>query len=83
MFTWPGKSMSNLLICSVNISSKTVDDLVYLVNGATKFSKLDITKAFHQIEIDEGSRNMTNHDPFGIVPIQEAAHGDIMRVWVY
>ena len=38
---------------------KTIEELVYLVNGSNIFSKLDITKAFHQLELDEDSRNLT------------------------
>jgi hypothetical protein len=36
-----------------------IENLGYQVNGATVFSKLDLTKAFNQLEIDEGSRNYT------------------------
>ncbi len=38
---------------------KTVEDIVYALNGSTIFSKLDITKAFHQLELDEKSRSLT------------------------
>jgi transposase InsO family protein len=38
---------------------KTLEDLVCQVNGATRFSKLDITKAFHQLDLDESSQAYT------------------------
>ncbi len=39
--------------------TKTIEDLVYLVNGARVFSKLNIRKAFHQLELAEESRHLT------------------------
>ena len=33
--------------------------MIYMVNGAKFFSKLDITKAFHQLELAEESRHLT------------------------
>jgi hypothetical protein len=36
-----------------------LEDVIYLVNGATVFSKIDLMKAFHQMLIDEQSRNLT------------------------
>ena len=38
---------------------KTLDDIILAVNGATVFSKLDLTKAFHQLELAEQSRQLT------------------------
>lgn len=49
----------NKAIKRTRYPSKTVEDLVYLANGATVFSKLDIIKAFHQLLFDEESRNLT------------------------
>ena len=37
----------------------TLDDLITDLNGATMFSKLDMTQAYHQLELDESSRHMT------------------------
>ena len=37
----------------------TVDDVLHTLNGATVFSKLDVKMAFHQIELDEESRDVT------------------------
>ena len=45
----------NKAIRRTRYPSKTIEDLVYLVNGAKWFSKLDITEAFHQLELDESS----------------------------
>ena len=49
----------NKAIRRTRYPSKTVEDLVYLVNGATIFSKLDILKAFHQMMLAEESRYLT------------------------
>ena len=37
----------------------TVDDIKYQVNGATVFSKLDLNHGYHQLLLDEQSRNIT------------------------
>ena len=37
----------------------TLDDLIADLNGATIFSKLDMTQAYHQLELEESSRHMT------------------------
>ena len=37
----------------------TVEDIQKMVNGARIFSKLDLTKAFHQLELEESSRQCT------------------------
>ena len=37
----------------------TFDDLVSDLNGSTVFSKLDLTNAYHQLELDEASRYIT------------------------
>lgn len=49
----------NKAILRTRFPTKTIDDVILAVNGAKVFSKLDITKAFHQIEIAEESRNLT------------------------
>ena len=36
-----------------------VEDTLYHMNGATVFSKLDLTQSFHQIELEESSRYIT------------------------
>ena len=42
-----------------NHLTPTVDDFVHGLNGATVFCKLDLTSAYHQIELDEQSRYIT------------------------
>ena len=37
----------------------TLDDLIADLNGATVFTKLDMTLAYHQLELDEASRYIT------------------------
>ena len=37
----------------------TVDELIVEIRNATRFSKLDLNKAFHQLELDPESRNIT------------------------
>jgi hypothetical protein len=37
----------------------TVDDIIIALNGATTFSKLDLTSGYHQVELDSGSRQYT------------------------
>jgi hypothetical protein len=49
--------MQNRAIKRTRFPTKTIDDIVYMVNGARIFSKIDIRKAFHQLELAEESRN--------------------------
>ena len=49
----------NKAIRRTRYPSNTVKDLVYLVNGAIIFSKLDILKAYHQKMLAEESRYFT------------------------
>ena len=37
----------------------TIDDILFEMNGAKFFSKIDLKKAYHQIELDEESREIT------------------------
>jgi predicted GTPase len=39
-----------------------VEDTLYQMNGATVFSKLDLTQSFHQIELEESSRYITTYN---------------------
>ena len=38
---------------------RTAEDIIVAVNGATVFSKLDIYKAYHQVELDEKCKYLT------------------------
>ena len=42
----------------------TVDDMVYRLNGATVFSKLDLKLGYHQLELDEDSRSITTFSTY-------------------
>ncbi len=48
----------------------TTDEIIYDLQGATVFSELDFNKAFHQLELDEESRDITtvetNRDLLGL-----------------
>ena len=37
----------------------TIDDIKYQVNGATVFSKIDLKSGYHQLELNEKSRDIT------------------------
>ena len=48
----------------------TVDDVLCQLNGSTIFSKLDLKWGFHQIELEEQSRNITNIcNPQGVIQV--------------
>ena len=49
----------NKALKRTRFAMRNKDDLVVIVNGAMMFSKLDITKAFHQMPLAEQSRNFT------------------------
>ena len=45
----------------------TVEDIFQELNGAVKFSKLDLNHAYHQLELDFGSRHLTTFStPWGL-----------------
>ena len=41
----------------------TLDEILYEVNGAKIFSKLDLVQGYHQIVLDEKSRDITTFSP--------------------
>jgi hypothetical protein len=49
----------NKAIRRTRYPGKTLEDIIYLINGGKVFSKLDIIKAFHQMGLDEASRYLT------------------------
>ena len=58
----------NQAIKRTRFPTKTLEDIVYLVNGATMFSKIDLMKAFHQLEIDDEFRHLTTiTTPLGLL----------------
>ena len=44
----------------------TVDDVRFELNGAKFFTKLDLSQAYHQLELDEASRSITTFRPFSL-----------------
>ena len=49
----------NTAIDRENHPMPTLDDLIYWMNGSTIFSKIDLNKGYHQLELDEESRYIT------------------------
>ncbi len=50
---------ANKAIKSIKYVTPTTEEIAYDLNGATVFSRIDLNKAFHQLELDEGSRDIT------------------------
>ena len=50
---------ANQVIIRERIPIPTVDEVVENLNGSAVFSKLDLRLVFHQIELDEESRDIT------------------------
>ena len=50
---------ANLALKRERHVTPTIDDIVSELNGSTVFSKVDLYKGFHQLELSEESRNMT------------------------
>ena len=50
----PNKAITRSRICT-----PTVDDIVHRLNGAIVFSKLDLNKGYHQLELHPSSREIT------------------------
>ena len=56
--TCDSKSL-NKALKRTRFPTKTIEDIIHLVSGARIFSTLDLTKAFHQLELAEESRPLT------------------------
>ena len=50
---------ANAAIICERIPAPTVDEVLENLNGSAVFSKLDLCLGFHQIELEEGSRDIT------------------------
>lgn len=50
---------SRQAIKRVAFQMPTLDEIAYDLNGAVMFSKIDLNKAFHQLELDDESRDIT------------------------
>ena len=81
---------ANKAIRRVHHVIPTVDDLKYDVNGATVFSKIDLNKGYHQLELSPESRNITTFSThaglarfrrlnFGTNSASEIFHEEIRR----
>ena len=68
----------------------TVEDILQELNGAVKFSKLDLNHGYHQLELDVGSRHLTTFSTpwglkrytrlnFGTVIAQEVFHEEVKK----
>lgn len=58
---------ANRAVIRERLPIPTVKELLYNLNGAKYFSKVDLTQAFHQFELDEASRDITTFvTPFGL-----------------
>ena len=68
----------------------TVEDILQELNGAVKFSKLDLNHGYHQLELDVGSRHLTTFSTpwglkrytrlnFGTVVAQEVFHEEVKK----
>ena len=51
--------LANEAIRRVRLPIPTVNDVSFALNGVKFFSKLDLSQAYHQIELDEQSRYIT------------------------
>ncbi len=51
--------LANKAIKSIKYVTPTTEEIAYDLNGSTVFSRIDLNKAFHQLELDEGSRDIT------------------------
>jgi hypothetical protein len=49
----------NVAVENVPYVMPTTEEIAYELNGSTVFSQLDLNKAFHQIEVDEESRDLS------------------------
>ena len=50
---------ANKVVTRTRFPTLTVDDLHVKLKGASVFTKLDLSSAFHQVELDESSRYIT------------------------
>lgn len=50
---------ANMAIKPTHFPVPTIQELQHKLNGATKFSKIDLTEAFHQMELGKESRELT------------------------
>ena len=68
----------------------TVEDILQELNGAVKFSKLDLNHGYHQLELDIGSRHLTTFSTpwglkrytrfnFGTVIAQDVFHEEVNK----
>ena len=50
---------ANKAIARTRFPTPTIDDLLAKLKGSSRFSKLNLNSAFHQLELDESSRYIT------------------------
>ena len=67
---------ANEAITRIRHPIPTVDDISFKLNGATHFSKLDLSQAYHQLELDEASRYITTFSTnFGLFRYKRSNYG--------
>ena len=67
---------ANEAIIRVRHPIPTVDDISFKLNGGTYFSKLDLSQAYHQLELDEASRFITTFSTnFGLFHYKRLNYG--------
>ena len=67
---------ANKAIKRVRHPIPTVEDISFDLNGATCFSKLDLSQAYHQLELDEESRYITTFSThIGLVRYKRLNYG--------
>ena len=62
----------------------TVEDILQELNGAVKFSKLDLNHGYHQLELDVGSRHLTTFStPWGLKRYTQLNFGTVIAQEVF
>ena len=67
---------ANMAIKPTHFPVPTIQELRHKLNGATRFCKIDLTEAFHQMELGEKSRELTTfYTPEGLYRFKRLVQG--------